>query len=82
MDSPDGRELKMNMSKSSDGETQPPDRSPNEEVDERSARLEPLEQQETKASYSYEHARSWRRWRVLQPGRGMYHDVRRRLPFY
>ena len=24
----------------------------------------------------------WRSWRPLMPGRGMYHDVRRRLPYY
>ncbi|KAK4075189.1 hypothetical protein Purlil1_12774 [Purpureocillium lilacinum] len=37
---------------------------------------------ETKISYSYNNQRGWRRWRVLRPGRGMYHDVRRRLPYY
>ncbi|RYO85992.1 hypothetical protein DL764_009077 [Monosporascus ibericus] len=41
-----------------------------------------LERQRSKASYSYEDARGWRRWRVLRPGRGMYHDIKRRLPYY
>ncbi|KAK4152170.1 boron transporter 1 [Chaetomidium leptoderma] len=45
-------------------------------------RLEPLGRQETKASYTYTGLRGWRRWRALRPGRGMYHDVMRRLPYY
>lgn len=27
-------------------------------------------------------SKGWRRWRILRPGRGMYHDVKRRLPYY
>jgi hypothetical protein len=42
----------------------------------------PLDRQETKATYTYKGVRGWRRWRALRPGRGMYHDVRRRLPYY
>ncbi|RYP77631.1 hypothetical protein DL771_000999 [Monosporascus sp. 5C6A] len=41
-----------------------------------------LERQRSRASYSYEDVRGWRRWRVLRPGHGMYHDVKRRLPYY
>ncbi|KAH7027279.1 HCO3 transporter family-domain-containing protein [Microdochium trichocladiopsis] len=41
-----------------------------------------LRREETKGSYSFDDQRGWRRWRVLQPGRGMYYDVKRRLPYY
>ncbi|KAJ4301460.1 hypothetical protein N0V90_003552 [Kalmusia sp. IMI 367209] len=37
---------------------------------------------QTQATYSFQDQRGWRQWRVLRPGRGMYHDVKRRLPFY
>ncbi|PWY85491.1 hypothetical protein BO83DRAFT_443305 [Aspergillus eucalypticola CBS 122712] len=33
-------------------------------------------------TYSYDNRTGWRRFRVLNPCRGMYHDVRRRLPYY
>ena len=33
-------------------------------------------------SYTFDGRKGWRRYRVLQPGRGMYHDVKRRLPYY
>jgi len=32
--------------------------------------------------YDFDKERGWRRYRVLRPGRGMYHDVKRRLPYY
>ena len=32
--------------------------------------------------YNFDNERGWRAYRVLRPGRGMYHDVRRRLPYY
>ena len=32
--------------------------------------------------YTWDNVRGWRRYRVLRPGRGMYHDIRRRLPYY
>lgn len=41
-----------------------------------------LAQEKTNLSYSYDNRRGWRRWRVFHPGRGMYHDVKRRLPYY
>ncbi|KGQ02810.1 Putative transporter [Beauveria bassiana D1-5] len=41
-----------------------------------------LEPKASRASYSYDTASGWRRWRVLRPGRGMYHDVKRRIPYY
>ncbi|KAF3041005.1 hypothetical protein E8E11_005093 [Didymella keratinophila] len=36
----------------------------------------------TTESYTFQHQKGWRRWRILRPGRGMYHDVKRRLPYY
>jgi len=33
-------------------------------------------------TYDFDHAKGWKRYRVLQPFRGMYHDVKRRLPNY
>jgi len=32
--------------------------------------------------YDFDNERGWRAYRVLRPGRGMYHDVKRRLPYY
>ena len=32
--------------------------------------------------YSFDNEIGWRSYRVLRPGRGMYHDIRRRLPYY
>lgn len=37
---------------------------------------------ETPDPYSFNDAIGWRRYRMLRPGRGMYHDVKRRLPYY
>ncbi|RAL07352.1 anion exchange family protein [Aspergillus homomorphus CBS 101889] len=34
------------------------------------------------SSYTYDERLGWRRFRALNPFRGMYHDVRRRLPYY
>jgi hypothetical protein len=36
----------------------------------------------TTESYTFQHQTGWRQWRILRPGRGMYHDVKRRLPYY
>lgn len=33
-------------------------------------------------TYSYNQVKGWRRWRMLRPCRGMWHDVRRRVPYY
>ncbi|KAI9676996.1 MAG: hypothetical protein M1817_006835 [Caeruleum heppii] len=33
-------------------------------------------------SYNFDDARGWRRYRVLSPGKGIYHDIKRRLPYY
>ncbi|KAI1870476.1 uncharacterized protein JN550_005404 [Neoarthrinium moseri] len=41
-----------------------------------------LTREKTAKSYTYESVIGWRRYRVLRPCRGMYHDVRRRLPYY
>lgn len=41
-----------------------------------------LTKEKTNLSYSYDNRQGWRRWRVFHPGRGMYHDVKRRLPYY
>ncbi|CAG5137415.1 uncharacterized protein ALTATR162_LOCUS96 [Alternaria atra] len=43
---------------------------------------ERLERTATHESYTFQGARGWRGWRILRPGRGMYHDVKRRLPYY
>ncbi|KAF2460343.1 HCO3 transporter family-domain-containing protein [Lineolata rhizophorae] len=36
----------------------------------------------TGTTYDFDNARGWRKYRVLRPCLGMYHDVKRRLPFY
>lgn len=41
-----------------------------------------LTQVVTTESYTFQGSKGWRQWRILQPGRGMYHDVKRRLPYY
>jgi hypothetical protein len=41
-----------------------------------------LTREKTNLSYSYDNRRGWRRWRIFHPGRGIYHDVKRRLPYY
>ncbi|KAL4821421.1 HCO3 transporter family-domain-containing protein [Aspergillus spinulosporus] len=40
-----------------------------------------VSREEFTISYAYPTS-GWRRYRALRPGRGMYHDVRRRLPYY
>lgn len=35
-----------------------------------------------KDPYGYEGLTGWKSYRLLRPGRGMYHDIRRRLPYY
>jgi boron transporter len=42
----------------------------------------PIKHTKSNVTYTYDGAQGWRRWRILRPGRGMYHDVRRRLPYY
>lgn len=32
--------------------------------------------------YGYDGLTGWRSYRVLRPGRGIYHDIKRRLPYY
>ncbi|KAI1870875.1 hypothetical protein JX265_005915 [Neoarthrinium moseri] len=41
-----------------------------------------LTREKTTKSYTYENLKGWRGLRILRPCRGMYHDVRRRLPYY
>ncbi|KAK1987778.1 HCO3 transporter family-domain-containing protein [Colletotrichum cereale] len=41
-----------------------------------------LRREKTDTSYTYVNQKGWRRWRVLRPGRGIYHDIKRRLPYY
>ncbi|KAL5051981.1 hypothetical protein BDW71DRAFT_202122 [Aspergillus fruticulosus] len=41
----------------------------------------PISRQRSTTSYAYPSS-GWRSFRALHPGRGMYHDVRRRLPYY
>ncbi|RMJ23626.1 Anion exchange family protein [Aspergillus sp. HF37] len=43
---------------------------------------QPLTREKSALSYSYENLTGWKSVRVLRIGRGMYHDVRRRLPYY
>ncbi|CAI6333057.1 unnamed protein product [Periconia digitata] len=43
---------------------------------------EKLARVRTNNSYTFQGQRGWRQWRFLNPGRGMYHDVKRRLPYY
>ena len=33
-------------------------------------------------AYSFDNRTGWRGYRLLNPGRGMYYDVKRRLPYY
>lgn len=42
----------------------------------------PSDREKPKNLYTFDGLKGWRRFRVLQPGRGMYHDVKRRLPYY
>lgn len=42
----------------------------------------PLTREKSTISYSYDNLTGWKSVRVLRIGRGMYHDVRRRLPYY
>jgi hypothetical protein len=42
----------------------------------------PLEREKSNITYSYEGVTGWKSVRYLRPFRGMYHDVRRRLPYY
>ncbi|KAL6709308.1 hypothetical protein ACN47E_001715 [Coniothyrium glycines] len=41
-----------------------------------------IERPNTSESYTFQGQKGWRQWRILRPGRGMYHDVKRRLPYY
>ncbi|PVH96777.1 anion exchange family protein [Periconia macrospinosa] len=41
-----------------------------------------LRRVQTTTSYTFQDEHGWRKWRILRPGRGMYHDVKRRLPYY
>ncbi|KAK2766087.1 hypothetical protein FQN54_007602 [Arachnomyces sp. PD_36] len=42
----------------------------------------PRVREKAKDPYSFKGLKGWRRYRILRPGRGMYHDVKRRLPYY
>ncbi|RJE21771.1 Anion exchange family protein [Aspergillus sclerotialis] len=42
----------------------------------------PITREKSTVSYSYDNLTGWKSVRVLRIGRGMYHDVRRRLPYY
>ena len=42
----------------------------------------PIERERSAVSYTYDNIKGWKSMRVLRIGRGMYHDVRRRLPYY
>ena len=32
--------------------------------------------------YDFDREKGWRSYRCLRPGRGMYYDIKRRLPYY
>ncbi|KAK2751903.1 hypothetical protein FQN55_008645 [Onygenales sp. PD_40] len=44
--------------------------------------LHQLTREKTHDDYDYDKLKGWRKLRPLRPGWGMYHDVRRRLPYY
>lgn len=51
--------------------------------------MEPVERQRTQKSHDYSHdpyrwdnLTGWRSYRILRPCRGIYHDIKRRAPFY
>lgn len=33
-------------------------------------------------TYDFDNSKGWRSYRACRPGMGMFHDVRRRLPYY
>lgn len=41
-----------------------------------------LEPEKSRVSYSYDMESGWRQWRILRPCRGIYHDIKRRIPYY
>ncbi|KAJ9665602.1 hypothetical protein H2201_004294 [Coniosporium apollinis] len=41
-----------------------------------------LSREKSRDDYSFDGLTGWQKYRVLRPGRGMYHDVKRRLPYY
>ncbi|KAK1623792.1 HCO3 transporter family protein [Colletotrichum phormii] len=41
-----------------------------------------LQREKIDTSYTYDDQKGWRRWRIFRPGRGIYHDIKRRLPYY
>lgn len=43
---------------------------------------EKSEASKSSSEYMFDGLTGWKRFRVLRPCRGMYHDVRRRLPYY
>ncbi|KAF7714458.1 Bicarbonate transporter family protein [Penicillium ucsense] len=42
----------------------------------------PLTREKSSMSYTYDNLTGWKSVRVLRIGRGMFHDVKRRLPYY
>lgn len=39
-------------------------------------------QEKRESVYTFDNVTGWRGYRLLRPGRGIYHDVKRRLPYY
>jgi boron transporter len=37
---------------------------------------------ENEDRYGWDGLTGWKSYRILRPGRGIYHDVKRRLPYY
>jgi len=67
------------MSGTEEAVTPPKDEDINTPPTDEEKELSPIQREKT---YTFSGKRGWRSYRILRPGRGMYHDVRRRLPYY
>jgi boron transporter len=67
------------MSGTEEAVTSPRDEDINTPPSDEEKELSPIQREKT---YTFSGERGWRSYRILRPGRGMYHDVRRRLPYY
>ena len=67
------------MSGTEEGALSPQDQDANASSGDVEKDMNPLRREKT---YTFSDAHGWKRYKILQPGKGMYHDVRRRLPYY
>jgi hypothetical protein len=44
--------------------------------------IQEAERMASQDPYTWDGLYGWRSYRMLQPGRGMYYDIKRRLPYY